>query len=460
MRKALLIILAIVVVTVGGWFIYQRANEAKTAQVSDYELVSARRGDILSTVSATGAILPEHEAVLAFQTAGTVAKLNVELGAQVQAGQVLAELDPADLDLAVRQAEIGLRQAQAQFQQLDQAPSDSDMAAAQAALDSAKAAYQQLLKGVDKDQLAAAQVQVNQARAALEQAQAVYDMVKDAPNITMLPQSLQLRQATNNYELAQANYRVAAKGATAAQIAQAQAAVAQAQASLDRLKQAPSETQRIIAQAGVDQAQVALEQAQRRLANTRLTAPWAGVVTSVNLVVGTPTSLSVPAIGLADISKFHLDVQVDEVDVAGIAEGQMVTIEVDALPDTELTGTVSLVSPSAQTTTTGGVSYKVRIDIAPTDAALRAGMSATATIVSSERNDVVLIPNRAIQLDRETGRTFVERLTDGVPQTVEVRLGLRNDQEAEAREGVNSGDQLVIRTRTSLEQLQRNFTGN
>ncbi len=460
MRKAALIILAIVGVAAGGWFIYQRVNRANTAQAPNYELVSAVRGDISATVSATGAVLPEREASLTFPSTGTVVKVNVVPGAQVQAGQVLAELDTADLALALRQAEVGLHQAEAQLRQLDQGPSDSDVAAAQAALNSAKTAYQQLLKGVDKDQLASAEAQVKQAFAALEQAQAVYNMVKDMPNVAMLPQSLQLQQATNNYELAQANYRVASKGATAAQIAQAQASVAQAQASFDRLNAKPSEAQRAITQAGVEQAQIAVEQAQRRLTNARIVAPWAGVVTVVNLVVGAPTSLSAPAIGLADISKFHLDVLVDEVDVAGIAEGQTVTIEVDALTDAKLTGTVLRVAPAAQTTATGGVSYKVRIDIDPTDAVLRAGMSATATIISATRTGIVLIPNRAVQLERETGRTFVELLVGGVPQKVEVRLGLRGDQQAEVREGVNEGDQLVIRTRTSLEQLQQTFTGN
>lgn len=460
MRKVLLIILAIALVAAGGWFIYRQVNKANMVQTPDYQLVPAGRGDISATVSAIGVVLPEREASLSFQAAGTVVEVAVDPGAQVEAGQVLAALDTADLELALRQAEIGLRQAQAQVQQLDQRPSDSDIAAAQAALDSAKAAYQQLLRGVDKDQLAAAEAQVKQARAALEQAQAAYNMVKDLPNVAMLPQSLQLQQATNSYEVAQANYRVASKGATSAQIAQAQAAVAQAQAGLDRLNAAPSEAQRAIAQAGVDQAQLVIEQAQRRLVNARITAPWAGVVTSVNLVVGAPTSLSLPAIGLADLSKFHLDVLVDEVDIAGITEGQTVSIEVDALPDAQLTGAVLRVSPAAQTTATGGVSYKVRIDIAPSEAALRSGMSATATIVSSTRTDVVLIPNRAVQLERETGRTFVERMVNGTPQKVEVRLGLRDDQQAEVREGVDEGDQLVVRNRSSLEQLQRTITGN
>jgi HlyD family secretion protein len=117
------------------------------------------------------------------------------------------------------------------------------------------------------------------------------------------------------------------------------------------------------------------------------------------------------------------------------------------------------VAPAAASTPTGGVSYKVRIDIDPTDAPLRAGMSATATILASTRAGVLLVPNRAVQIERDSGQTFVERLADGVPQKVEVRLGLRTEQQSEVRDGLAESDQVVIRNRSSLEKLQQTFQG-
>jgi HlyD family secretion protein len=423
----------------------------------DYEVVVVKRGDIASTVSATGTVLPEREAILAFELSGTIADVPVELGDEVETGQLLAQLDTTDLDLAVRQADISLRQAQSQMRQLDEGPSASDLAAAEAALASAQAAYQQLLKGSDADQLAAARASVEQARVALEQAQQAYDKIKDVPGAGMLPQSQQLQQATINYETAQAQYRVTARGANQAEIAQAQAQIAQAQASLDKLNKGATVEQKEIAQASVDQAQIALEQAQRRLANARVTAPWPGVLTAVNVVEGTLAQPAGPAFQLADLSRFHIDVQADEIDIANLAEGQPVTIEVDALPDQKLTGAVARIAPTAQSSQTTGTTYSVRIDIDPTDLALRAGMSATATITSSSRENVLLVPNRAVQRDRETGRTFVERLAQGVPQQVEIRLGLRDELQSEVRAGLEEGDQLAIRTASSLQQLQQSF---
>ena len=150
----------------------------------------------------------------------------------------------------------------------------------------------------------------------LEQAQQQYDKVKDVPGVGMLPQSLQLQQATIGYETAQANYRVTSRGADQAQLAASQAQIAQAQAALDRVQRGPTKEQVDVAQAAVDQAQLAVEQAQRRLENTRLVAPWNGIVTSVAAVEGALAQPGVPALQLADQSQFHINVQVDEVDVA------------------------------------------------------------------------------------------------------------------------------------------------
>jgi HlyD family secretion protein len=228
---------------------------------------------------------------------------------------------------------------------------------------------------------------------------------------------------------------------------------------LDRLTQGPSQAQLDVAQAGVDQAELALEQARRRLDNAVLTAPWDSVVTVVNVVRGTLAQPGTPAFQLADTTRFHLDVQVDEIDVAAIAPDQEVAIEIDALPDQTLAGKVARVAPSSNTLATGGVTYSVRIDIDDPDAPLRVGMSATATIIASTREDVLLIPNRAVQVERESGRTFVERLTGGEPQKVEVRLGLRDDARVEVREGLDESDTLAIRTVSTLERLQETFGG-
>lgn len=474
MRKLLIVVLILSVLGAGGYFGYQEFQKRQAeAAAPDYETITVTRGDISATISATGAVLPEREVNLAFPTSGTIASADAEVGQPVQVGQVLATLDTTDLELAEKQAQVGVRQAEAQLQQLLEAANTVDLAAAEAALasaqeglKSAQAAYQQTLQGPDKDTLASAQAQVEQARVQLQQAQQAYDRVKDRSDVGLLPQSTQLQNASIALETAEAQYRAAEKSVTNAQVAAArsqvaaaEAQVAQAQANLDRLKRGSSEGQVAAARAGVDQAMLSLQVAQRRLDNARLVAPWDGVLTQVSIVEGGPAALGQPAVRLADTSKFHLDVQVDEVDVAAIRPGLPVKVEIDALPDERLTGKVTLISPAAITSSTGGVSYNVRLDLESTDAPLLGGMSATATIIADTRPGVLLVPNRAVQLERETGKTFVERVVGTELVRTEVQLGLRDDQFSEVRAGVIESETLAIRNRSGQEQLRSLFGG-
>jgi HlyD family secretion protein len=474
MRKLFIVVIVLAVLGAAGYFGYREFQKRQAeAAAPNYEAVTVKRGDISATVSATGTVLPEREVSVAFPVAGTIADVNVEVGQAVKAGDTLATLDATDLDLAEKQAQVGVKQAQAQLQQLLEGANTVDVVAAQAALasaqeglKSAQAAYQQTLKGPDKDTLASAQAQVGQARVQLEQAQQAYDKVKDRPDVGLMPQSIQLQNASIALETAEAQYRAAEKSVTNAQIAAAraqvtaaEAQVAQGQANLDQLKRGTSEGQLAVARAGVDQAMLSLQVAQRRLENARLLAPWDGVITEVAVVEGGQTSPAQPAVKLADTTRFHLDVQVDEIDIAGLRAGQPVQVEIDALPDEKLTGTVSLISPAATTTSTGGVSYNVRLDIGPTNAPLKGGMSATATIIASTRPNVLLVPNRAVQLERETGKTFVERVVGADLVRTEVQLGLRDEQFSEVREGLSEGETLAIRNRSGQEQLRSLFTG-
>jgi HlyD family secretion protein len=460
MRRVLVVLLVLVVVLGGSWLGYEKLGvpqKTKAAAV-DYQVLPIKRGNIEATVSATGSVLPEREASLSFQSTGTIVTLTVKAGDSVRAGQLLAQLDTQDLELAVNTADVGLRTAEAQVRQLLEAANAVDVAAAQAQLNSAQAAYQQVLDGSDQDEQASAKAQVQQAKVTLDQAQQAYDKVKDEPNVGMLPQALQLQQATINYETAQAQFRVTTRGAKTSQLASAQAQVAQAQAALDKLQRGPSPSQVDIAKASLDQARLTLQQAQRKLDNARLVAPWAGVVTAVNIVEGTAAALAAPAVQLADISLYHINVRVDEADIASIAEGQPVSIELDAYAGQKLLGHVARIAPSASNSATGGVvGYEVRIDIDPTSVRLLSGMSATATITSSRRENVLLVSNRAIQIERDTGKAFVERLNKDVPQKVEVRLGLRDDQYSEVRDGLGDGDQIVLRNVSSLEKLQQSM---
>ena len=247
------------------------------------------------------------------------------------------------------------------------------------------------------------------------------------------------------------------------QIAQAQVSLRQAQSNLitaqdnlQTLLDGPDAQDIRIAQAQVRQAQLNVLQAEQNHANARLVAPADGIVSSVSVHAGEQAVTGAPAVILTNLDRLKLVVLVDEIDVREIALGQSVTVRVDALPNTDITGVVSEIAPTASDV--GGViAYAVTIVPNGDDAPLRAGMSATAIITTAQVDDVLMVPNRYIQLDRDSGRAYVYRMVDGVPVLQEVDLGLRNERASQVLAGLTDGDEVAFITRSAEEQLRGAF---
>lgn len=505
-----LLIAALVIGLLGGisYVSYQRFA-APAAGVTG-EQITVRRGEISATVGAAGSIEPSRQVTLMFRSPGRIVAIPVQEGQQVAAGTELARLEATDLQFAVDQAEANLAAAEARLRQLRNPGRPSEIAAAESQLASAQANLQRvqagpsaaeiaaaganltaaqetlakLLRGPDEGQLATAAANLAKAEAALKQAQAAYDQVKWRSDVGMLPQSLQLQQATIDYQLARANYesviagpgkeqieqaraQVAqaqaqldqlTQGPTAAEIAAAEAQVAQAQAQLDKLKEGADPNEIAAAEASVRQAQVGLDQARHNLAGATIVAPFAGTVARITAseaeLVGTQT----PIIILADLSSFHLDVLVDEVDVGQVKAGDSVTVTLDAFRDRPFLGVIERVAPVADVQQ-GVVSYPVRItlDTSAVPGELRSGMTASVTITTERRQGVLLVPNRAIEIDRQTGDAYVWKLdpASGTPARVPIAIGLRDEQESEVLSGLQAGDVIVVPD-SSQQGLRRN----
>ncbi len=487
--RTIIVLVIVALLVVGGWFGYQRYAAAQAADAEPtYETIDIDRGSIANTVSATGSIEPEAEVTLSFSGVGRVESVLVSAGDSVAKGQLLATLDADDLALALAQANVTLEISRAQLAKLQKPVERNDVVAAQAAIqvaqagvanaeasrNSAQASYNQLFVGVTADQQTVNEANVRQAEATVKQAQQAYNQVRDQPNVGMLPQAAQLEQATVALEAARAQASLTDQGPTndaivgaQSQIAAAELGVQQAQSqlitaqnNLQTLVDGPDQEDIDIAQAQVQQAQLNGLQSERALSNAQITAPFDGVVSQINLRQGEMYAggTLLPPIQLTDINRFHMTVLVDETDVRQIAVDQTVRITVDALPDSDLTGRVSSIAETASDVN-GVIAYKVEIVPGETDAPLRTGMSATAIITTAQVDNVLLIPNRYIQLDRETDQAFVYRMISGAPALQEVELGLRNDQQSQVLAGLNEGDELALVTRSGQEELRNAIFG-
>ena len=486
MRRTLIILVILAVVIGGSLVVYRYTSQAKEPPAPDYETIAVDEGNLVSTVSATGSIEPEDEVALLFRGASRVAEMLVKEGDPVTADQVVARLDTTDISLAMAQAETNLAISQAQLAKLKTPVADVEITAAQAAitsaeaaaasaraaLESAQASYNDLVAGPSADEQQAAQATLERARIVRDQAQAAYDQVAGQPNIGMLPQSAQLQQATVDYATAAANNRIATAQPKASQLAaaraqieqakasvvQAEASLANAQSSLDRLQRGPDEQDLAISEAQVRQSELAIAQSRLNESNSELVSPISGTVTSVNVGIGELPPAGQAAVVVTDLSRFHLDILVDEIDIGKLSEGQPVNVTLDALPDEVISGHIDRISPTP--VSSGGItSYKVTVVVDETTAPLRSGLSATASITTDELRDVVLVPNRAIQIDRTSGRAFVEKIVNGIPTNTEVQLGARNEQYSQILSGVEAGDELAIRSGGALDNLRSSMFG-
>jgi len=437
---AILAIAAIVVTILG-----MRTHRARgTPNLGEYETVPVRRETILATVNTTGSVNPKEQVSLNFSSGGLLAELQVRAGQEVKAGEELARLDTRQLELSVVQAEATLRLNEARLAQTKAGSSAADIASAEAAVASAEAAYASAKTKLNlrSDQLSVVEADLRKAELALRDAQAAYDLVAYRPDIGMLPQSAALQRATIDYERALANYRVQIASIDDTAFRSAAAQLAQAKAQLDRLVRAPTPEDLAVAEAQVAQARAALEQAKLRLADAILTAPFSGSVLATNGQAGELVGAAVPIVVLADTTSYHVKVNVDEIDIGQVQVGQDATITFDAFPDVTLRGRVMRVQLLGQVTQ-GVVSYPVQVEILSQDVALRPNMTAMVDIVVNRKEDVLVVPNRALRRDNR-GRTFVETLQGTVVQQLFVTTGLSNGSVTEIVSGVQEGDEVVV----------------
>ncbi len=331
-----------------------------------------------------GRIVPKQFARVAFSTNGMVAKVNVTEGAQVKAGDVLAELDSKDLALQVQAAKDQLQIAQASLAQLKAPATQEDIATAQAVYDSTFVALQAAQRAATKEDLIILKSNLEKAQAQLDQAQAVYDRIGGAnnPYIGMMPQSLQLQQATADYQIAEANY-YKALSPNPANIAQLVGSLAQADANLRQKKFGPKPEEIAVAQARVQQAQTALDQANAGLAKAKLIAPISGTINGLAMNVGELMQAGSPVALIVDVSELRVETtELDEFGVTAISKGQSVRVTIDALPDKVLNGTVLYIISPALPLDPNQTTYTATIALETQDSALRYGMNVKVEFIA------------------------------------------------------------------------------
>lgn len=485
----------IIILIIAGYSLFSKRGPT-------YQFISVKRGAITESISLTGNTTPTQSVSLAFGASGIISNTYSDLGKQVHAGQILAELNTNDLVAQLHQAQANVSVQKAKLEGLQSGSRPEDITLAQVALDNAKIdleniktqqatlvanAYRTLLN----TGLVAVSNQSNNTASSItaptisgtytgtaegtitintnsggssgyfttaglvntigQISTTTATPLGDTGLFIQFPSDFSQNSTivwTITIPNTQASTYVASYNAyqSALQtktntIASAQSAIDAAQAQLDLKRAGSTQTDISAQQAQVAQAQASVESAIAKIQNAEIIAPISGTVTQFDAKIGQLASPSVPLISIMSDTGYEVDAGVSEIDVGKVSVGDTVTMTLDAFSNETFTGSVFYVAPG-ETNNQGVISYLTKISFDSHDARIKSGLTANITIKTNSKEDVLILPQYAI-LQNDQG-TFVKTLENGVVKQNQVTLGI-TDQEGnvEVISGTTEGQQVI-----------------
>ena len=394
-RKRIIIISIVAAIAIGGLvfhFVSQAQQEAEANKTVDPLTLTSpvTRGTYSSSVNANGATEPLSSTVVTPEVEGIIENLQVEVGQQVNKGDMLFAIKNDKLDSGVREAQDGLESAER-------------------ALERANTAIDKADRGVDE---------------AYDARQSAWEKANSSGNW----------EEYDETTLSQA-------------ITAAEDALDSAYADRDE------------AASNVDKAQVALDEAKAEADKRTITAPVSGTIISMSAKEGASTSGSgggegggEPLLQIVDLSQMKVTVQVNEVDISAIKEGQDATATFSALADVvmdaKVTRIASTTAASSEGTGGGGggvVTYAVDLLIPKPDPKLKPGMTASVTIVTESVPNTLLVPAASVGEDEEgTYVVVVDDVEAKQVHRVDVEVAAKNNTDAAISGDLAEGDAVLL----------------
>ncbi len=373
-----------VLAVMGGIFLYRHLTKPSTEVL---ETAKVTRGNIRGVIVETGIIKPQVGAVVKIGTraTGTIVKMNVKIGDRVQRGQLIALIDDREIQKAIEQQKAALISAQNTLLQTEQTYPE----------------------------------RIREAEANYEYAKISYEREKE----------LLKREYTTQDAVDRARSQFEASAAI-----------------LERLR-TENETQVKIAKAAIDDITAQLRQQETRLTYTRIYSPISGVVSDVTAQEGETIVAGLQVANLVtvlDPTLLEMWIYVDETDIGRVRTGQQLEYYVDTFPDKLFHGSISKIYPQP-VVKENIVYYLAIVQVSREDSAfLKPEMTTHIKIVFTERQDILIAPNAAIKFEK--GKQVAYKVT-GPAQVVqvEVKTGVRGEDETEIISGVSAGDVLATK---------------
>jgi HlyD family secretion protein len=528
-RRALAGMGLLVVLLIGTTILpWHRATATNSAPLP-VKVARVTTGDVLGTVSLNGDIRPVNQLDVTSRVGARVVAVPVTVGQAVRAGDVLAQLDRTQQEVALVQAQAAIVKEQSALekarvaldQPIDIASLEANIRAAEAELAEVLAgpraedvdiAVQKLSQANDTRARTAsslsnakeqARIAMEQATFALQATQALYGAAKliydeavrtgKDPNIPgPCPDSnrncrdltdARLRSYKATYEAAEINLRSAEalvearrlsyqdarnqevgglriasaqvqdaqagldkarSGPTADAVARAQADLVEARADLARALEPRSRADLRAAEASLRSAEASLRLAEVNLGETRVVAPFDGIVTQRFVSVGSSVSSGGSIVQLVS-QQVEVRLSADDSQVAQLAVGQEATIRLSAFPGATFKARIGGISPSADVTSR---TFTVTLATVEPDPRLKPGMLAQGEVAAIERRGVLTIPATAVISRGVESAVFV--VADGKARRKAVTLGVAGGGVVEVLSGLANGESIVVDGQAAL----------
>ena len=483
-------------------------NSKKAVQAStQYMEAALERRDITNTFSGSGTISAANTYTVKSLVKGTVLTADFEVGDTIEKGTVLYTIDSSDVATSVEKAQLALEQAQRSYDDSADAQYIRSVIGGTVASIKVKAgdyvtAGQEIATVRDDSSLLltlefpaadasgfavgqAAEVILNGTFETLSgtvQAVAGTDTISSGNllvrTVTIAVKNngslttAQAASATINGVSALASARfdyqhqqtvTATTSGTVAAVCVKEGTAIEANTAIVQLSGTELSRQVQSAADSLLNAQLSMSDTQKQMENYTITSPISGTVIQKNVkagdTVGTDTTASETLCTIYDLSYLEMTLNVDELEILSIKEGQTVTITADAISDRTFTGVVTSVS-AAGTTTGGTTTYPVTIRIDDTGDLLP-GMNATAEIEVSSASNALAVPNGSVvrgnyvlvTKDSPSAANAVQDMTapDGYVY-VKITTGTSDNDSIEVTGGLQEGDTIAYDANAAEKQ--------
>lgn len=493
------IIIAVVAVII---IIVVASINSKNQGQSEFSTEKVSKGAVIKEISETGTVKANEDAVLSFKTSGRLKEVYVKVGDEVKSGQELARLDVSDLLIQLRQAKSDLKIAQAQSTDagvsLESANKNLENVEAQSE-ESISNAYNDALTALSDcgSKISSAyniiyEVQQtyftsyqgdsgdfieakNTIKDALNKTNSYNSALKSDPSHTNIDAAISevenllknTRDALNSarsiaggagflsavsstdltnldtqrtyINTAYSNLVAAEQAISTAKI-NGETAINSAKAEVVLLEKQLGESSDSLYLAQLEQASSQVSYLENQISEAAIKSPIDGKITAVNKKIGEIVQPNDSFISLLSTGLFQVKVNIYEGDIIDIREGNSVEIALVAMPDDPLKGVVVSVDP-AEKIINEVVYYEVTIGFLDFKEGIKQGMTADIVIEVGRKDDILMIPKRAIE--KTNGDRIVKVIKKGKTEERKIEIGLEGGDYVEVVSGLELGEEII-----------------